>query len=115
MPRKKKENEIVPAEAGAVSAGAGAAAAPAKKQVRKIAAKPKSGAARKAEPEVTHKHKKSAEEIPEAVTAAPETATPDIARLAYEIYLHRESRGEFGTPEGDWAYAEQISRRVAGA
>ncbi|MBX9604202.1 MAG: hypothetical protein K2X35_24575 [Bryobacteraceae bacterium] len=96
----------MPAEAGA----------PAKKQSKKAVPATASGAARKAEAAVTHKHKKSGGDAAAAETAprAPEETSLDIARLAYEIYLHRQSRGEFGTPEGDWAYAEEICRQTPG-
>jgi hypothetical protein len=38
-------------------------------------------------------------------------ATEQIARLAHALYEARQRRGEvWGTPEGDWAYAEALYR-----
>ena len=111
MPRKKLET----AAPEAVLAPA------AKKTVRKrtpaaipaAAEKPKRAARTKAETAAVTQTPEPVANVPAALAgeAAAIDATEQITRLAHGIYQARQRRGEgWGTPEGDWAYAEVLYR-----
>lgn len=107
MPRNKLETRA--AEVAAVSPEVATTPKPVKKTTRKTVA------AASAKPRRTPQTKP----VPVAATAPAVEhyaeprydPTDQIARLAHAIYQARQGRGEeWGTPEGDWAYAEVLYR-----
>lgn len=107
MPRKKIETRA--AEVAAISPEPAAAAKPVRKTTRKTAAaapaKPKRTPQPKAVPVA------AGAPIPDPVVERSCDPTEQITRLAHAIYTARQRRGEeWGTPEGDWAYAEVLYR-----
>ena len=107
MPRKKPDPNVPEATPAAVEAPA------VKKTPRKKSAAPAAAhAAPAVKPKRTAKPKNPPVVAANPVPAAAEPVydpTEQITRLAHAIYEARQRRGEvWGTPEGDWAYAEVL-------
>lgn len=113
MPRKKLESSA--AEVAATSPESATAAKPVRKTTRKTAAaapaKPKRTPQPKAVPVAAGVPMAAGAPSPDPVVEPGYDPAEQIARLAHAIYQARQDRGEeWGTPEGDWAYAEVLYR-----
>lgn len=105
MPRKKLESSA--AEVAASSPESATAAKPVRKTTRKTAAAAPAKPKRTPQPKATP----VAASGPDPAVEPSYDPTEQITRLAHAIYQARQRRGEeWGTPEGDWAYAEVLYR-----
>lgn len=107
MPRKKLETRA--AEVAATNPEPAVTAKPARKTTRKPAAAGPAKARRTPQPKAIPVT--VAAPGPDPIAAPSYDPAEQITRLAHAIYQARQRRGEeWGTPEGDWAYAEVLYR-----